>query len=200
VRKLTDAAKCRLDQMEALGLFDNDTYDLHCTAARTRDLPAAGYKGGPVTRKDIWGRGAAQIFASVSKEMHEEFDINYMKETVGQCGQVYYGCCEPLDRKIDIVEKIPNLRKISITPWADVDHAAEVIGKRYVLAVKPNPAAVAVAKTDPKELRKEIGRILAAVERHGCSCDIVLKDISTCGHRPENLFEWEKIVMEMVAG
>lgn len=199
VRKLTDVAKSQLDQMEALGLFDADPYDLHCTASRTRDLPSADYKGGPVTRKDIWGRGAAQIFSHVSKEMHEAFDIDYMKETVGQCGLVYYGCCEPLDKKIDIVEKIPNLRKISITPWADVDHAAEVIGKRYVIAIKPNPAAVAVARTDPRELRKEIGRILAAVDRHGCACDIVLKDISTCNARPENLFEWEKIVMEMVA-
>jgi len=200
VRKLTDVSKSQLDQMEALGLFDADPYDLHCTAARTRDLPSADYQGGIVMRKDIWGRGAAQIFAHVSKDMHEEFDIAYMKETVGQCGLVYYGCCEPLDKKIDIVEQIPNLRKISITPWADVDHAAEVIGNRYVMAIKPNPAAVAVAKTDAKELRKEIGRILNAIERHGCSCDIVLKDISTCGNRPENLFEWERIVMEMVCG
>ena len=198
VRKLTDVARSRLDQMEALGLFDADAYDLHCTAARTKDLPSVDYSGGAPARKDIWGRGAAQIFAHVSKDMHEEFDIAYMKETVGQCGLVYYGCCEPLDKKIDIVEEIPNLRKISITPWADVDYAAEVIGGRYVMAIKPNPAAVAVSKTDPQELRKEIGRILSAVERHGCSCDIVLKDISTCNHRPENLFEWEKIVMEMV--
>lgn len=198
VRKLTDVEKCQLDQLEALGLFDADPYSLHCTAARTKDLPSSEYRGGPPTRKDIWGRGAAQIFAHVSKDMHEEFDIAYMKETVGQCGLVYYGCCEPLDKKIDIVEQIPNLRKISITPWADVDHAAEVMGDRYVMAIKPNPAAVAVTKTDPQELRKEIGRILSAVERHGCSCDIVLKDISTCHHRPENLFEWEKVVMEMV--
>ena len=53
------------------------------------------------------------------------------------------GCCEPLDRKMDIVEKIPNLRKVSITPWADVNVAAESIGKKYVLAAKPNPASVA---------------------------------------------------------
>ncbi len=198
VRKLTDVEKCQLDQLEALGLLDADPYSLHCTAARTKDLPSADYKGGAPTRKDIWGRGAAQIFAHVSKDMHEEFDISYMKETVGQCGLVYYGCCEPLDKKIDIVEQIPNLRKISITPWADVDHAAEVMGDRYVMAIKPNPAAVAVAKTDPQELRKEMSRILSAVERHGCSCDIVLKDISTCNNRPENLFEWEKIVMDMV--
>lgn len=198
MRLLTDVARSRLDQMEALGLFDPYPQSLHCTTARTNDLPTASYQGGKATRADIWGRGAAQIFAHVSKEMHDEFDIAYMTETVGQCGLVYYGCCEPLDGKIDIVEKIPHLRKISITPWADVDHAAEVIGKRYVMAVKPNPAAVAGDRVDVAEVRKEIGRILDAANRHGCSCDIVLKDISTCGNRPENLFVWEQVVMEMV--
>ena len=30
------------------------------------------------------------------------------------------------------------------------------------------------------------------------TCDITLKDISTCRNRPENLVEWERTVMEMV--
>ena len=151
-----------------------------------------------MTRKDIWGRGTAQIFASVSKAMHEEFDIEYMKQTVGQCGLVYYGCCEPLDKKIDIVEKIPNLRKIGVTPWADVNVAAEAIGKKYVVSSKPNPAAVGVAMLDKDALKKEIGAILDACKRNSCSCDITLKDISTCSNRPENIFEWEQMVMELV--
>ena len=73
----------------------------------------------------------AQIFGSVSKQMHEEFDIQYMRKMMEPFGLVYYGCCEPLDKKIDLVETLPHLRKISITPWADVDVAAEAIGKKY---------------------------------------------------------------------
>ena len=61
---------------------------------------------------------------------------------------MYYGCCEPLDRKIDIVRKLPNLRKISITPWADVKRAAEQMGSDFVMARKPNPAMVAVPELD----------------------------------------------------
>lgn len=198
VQKLTDIKLSYLDQVEALDLFDNNPYSLHCTPIHTKDLPSKDYDGVKLTRKDIWGRGVAQIFASVSKQMHDEFDIEYMKKTVGQCGLVYYGCCEPLDKKMDIVEKIPNLRKISITPWANVDVAAEAINKKYVLSSKPNPAAVSVAKLDKENLRREIGSILNACRRNNCSCDIVLKDISTCGRRPENIFEWEQIVMDMV--
>jgi len=146
----------------------------------------------------IWGRGAAQLFGAVSKEIHYEFDIMYMIDTIGRCGLTYYGCCEPLDKRIDIVEKIPNLRKISITPWADIQIASEVIGKKYVVASKPNPANVGVSVLNEEALRNEIGKIINACKKNNCSFDIVLKDISTCGNRPQNIFDWERIVMEMV--
>ena len=110
---------------------------------------------------------------------------------------VYYGCCEPLDKKIDILEQIPHLRKISITPWADINNAAEVIGNRYVIANKPNPASVS-GRLDEEALRKEISRILSACKRNGCSFDMVLKDISSVGYDVQNLIRWEQIVMEMV--
>jgi hypothetical protein len=187
-----------MQQYEALGLFDNDPHSLHCTALLTSDLPGRDFDGDHIKLSDVWGRAVAQIFASVSPEMHEEFDIEYIKPAMQQCGLVYYGCCEPLDKKMHIVEKIPNLRKVSITPWADVNIAAETIGKKYVLASKPNPASVAVDKLDGEALRKEIGTILDACTKNGCSCDIVLKDISTCCGRPENIFAWEQIVMEMI--
>lgn len=199
VERLTQIKESVMRQYEELDLFDNDPGNLHCTPLLTHDMPGDGGRDGrPMTRKDVWGRGTAQIFASVSNKMHEEYDIEYMQRTIGTCGLSYYGCCEPLDKKMDIVEKIKNLRKVSITPWADVEVAAEAIGKKYVLASKPNPASVAVPVLDKEGLKKEIGKILAACKRNGCSVDIVLKDISTCGFRPENIFEWEQIVMEMV--
>ncbi len=197
VRKLHDVQWDAIRQIEALGLLDNDPQSLHCTPILASDLPGPGFDGEHVRLKNVWGRAVAQIFASVSSAMHEEFDIDYVKEPLSRCGLVYYGCCEPLDRKMDIVRKIPNLRKVSITPWADVNVAAEAIGKDYVLAAKPNPASVAVDRLDPAGLRKELGAILAAARRNGCACELVLKDISTCNGRPENIFEWERIAMEM---
>lgn len=196
VSKMTEYYISLSEQMEALGLYEMEPLHMHCTSALNSTLPGE-YDGGTVKRSQIWGRGMAQIFASVSKEMHEEFDIEYMKKIMEPFGLVYYGCCEPLDKKIDLIEKLPHLRKISITPWADIDNAAEVIGNRYVIANKPNPASVA-GKLDEDALRAEIGRILAACKRNGCSFDMVLKDISSAGYDVNNLIRWEQIVMEMV--
>lgn len=186
-----------MEQQAKLGLFDPDPYALHWTGILTDDLPVPE-NGKPLGLENVWGRAAAQIFGSVGKDMHEEFEIEYMKKTVGQCGLVYYGCCEPLHNKIDIVEKIPNLRKISITPWADVNVAAEIMGKRYVMASKPNPSILAGPVLDIDTLKKEIAVILEACKRNNVNVELTLKDISTCGHRPENIFLWEKTVMEMV--
>ena len=201
VSKLTDISLYRLQKYEELDLFDYNPHPtaLHYTPILTRALPGTQYNGDTkITRKDVWGRGAAQIFASVSKEMRDEFDIQYMIKTIGQCGLSYYGCCEPLDTMIDVIGKIPNLRKVAITPWADIDIAAEAVNTNYVLSVKPNPSVVGVSNLDEDELRKEIRKILKAVRRNNCSCDIVLKDVSTCGYNPGNLVRWEQILMDMV--
>lgn len=198
VKRLHDANWSAVKQYEALDLLDNDPHGLHCTPILASDLPGRDFDGEHVKLKNVWGRAVAQIFASVSNAMHLEFDIEYIKPAMRECGLVYYGCCEPLDKKMDIVEQIPNLRKVSITPWADVNIAAEAIGKKYVLSSKPNPASVAVDKLDHANLKKEITLILDACVKNGCSCDMVLKDISTCGGRPQNIFEWEQVVMELV--
>lgn len=150
--------------------------------------------------KKVWGRGLAQILAAVSPAMHDEFDIQYMIRAMEPFGYVYYGCCEPLDKKIDILEQIPNLRNISITPWADINTAAERIGSRYVISCKPNPAQLSLGKLDRDAVYKELSGILASCKKHGCSFELVLKDISTVNGNPESLFAWERIAMELVEG
>jgi hypothetical protein len=131
VKLIHDANWDQMRQYEELGLFDNDPHNLHCTPILTGDLPGPDFDGEHVKLKNVWGRAVAQIFASVSMKTLEEYDIDYIKEAMGECGLVYYGCCEPLDKKMAAVEKIPNLRKVSITPWADVNVAAEAIGKKH---------------------------------------------------------------------
>ena len=179
-----------VDQYEKLDLLDPDPRLLHCTPAATDDLPAPDFAG-KVRKKDVWGRCHAQIFSAVSPEMHDEFDLVYNSRLFRDFGLVYYGCCEPLDRKIPLLRKrFENLRKISITPWADPERAAAEIGGDYVLAGKPNPAFVNAPVFDPRPVEEELKRYLDACKRHGTTCEFVLKDISTVARNPRNLTEW----------
>ncbi|MBQ9950828.1 MAG: hypothetical protein IJO98_01615 [Clostridia bacterium] len=197
VRRYLDIRKDLLDREEKMGLLDDHMPVLHCTAGLVDDLP--GEKpDGKVTRRNMWGRGTAQLFASVSPAMHDEFEMEYAKEYFEGFGLVYYGCCEPLHDKIDICKKLPNLRKLSITPWADVRKSAERIGSSYVLSRKPNPAAVAVPHLDEDELRKDILETLTVCRENNTPCEFIIKDISSICYNPNNLTRWSEVVLDTV--
>jgi len=197
-RRFAEIAAAMFRQYVEQDLLEPNLVLLHCTPACARELPAADFAG-KARPKDIWGRCSAQIFGSVSPAMHDEFDLAYNERLFEECGLVYYGCCEPMDGKIDILRKrFRNLRKISITPWADPERAARNIGRDYVLAAKPNPAFVSSPKFSPASVEEEITRYLEACRRYGTTCEFVLKDISTIAARPENLTRWAETVNRVI--
>lgn len=142
----------------------------------------------------------AQMFSSVSPDMLDEFEIEPCMPIFERFGLVYYGCCEPLDKRLDLVRKIPNLRKISMSPWVDVEHGAEQIGSDYVFSRKPSPALLGSTSFDEKAVRKDLEASVEACERHGCPLEIILKDLSTVYHQPQRLFDWARIAMDVVQG
>jgi hypothetical protein len=197
-RRFMEVAEAMFRQYESLDLLDPDQIVLHCTVACSKELPSRDFSG-KVRRKDVWGRCAAQIFGSVSPDMHDEFDLAYNEKLFGDCGLLYYGCCEPMDLKIDILRKrFKNLRKVSITPWADPERAAAAMGRDLVMAAKPNPALVSSARFNPKPVEEEITRYLEACKRHGTTCEFVLKDISTIANNPETLTQWARTVSAVI--
>jgi hypothetical protein len=197
--RLTDAMLGELDQLEAQSLLDRQS-TIHCTGAWTDELPAPGHKPGHFRAKDIWTCGMAQIFASVSSAMHQEFDLDYAQRWYSRFGLVYYGCCEPLDDKMDIVRKIPHLRKVSMSPWVNVEKGAQRIGRDFVFSRKPSPALLATDSFDPSAVEKDLRETAAACAAHGCPLEFILKDISTVRYEPKRLWEWAAIARRVACG
>lgn len=197
-RRFQEIAAAMFDQYLELDLFDPKPNILHCTPAATLELPASDYSG-EIRRKDVWGRCSAQIFAAVSPQMHDEFDLAYNEELFGECGLLYYGCCEPLHSKIELLRKrFKNLRKISVTPWADPDIAANNIGDDFLLAAKPNPAFVNSRVFNPEPVKQELRRYLDACRRNKTTTEFVLKDISTIANNPHNLTLWAETAAQVI--
>ena len=190
MRKFCDDEIARLDFLEANMPIDTREYDLHCTPGMVSGLGQTGWKA-------TWFRGAAQLFSSVSPAVFKEFEIDYVKPIAERFGYTYYGCCEPLHDRLHAVKSIKNLRKIGVSPWADIEASAEQIGGSYVYARKPNPAHVAV-NTDEAVVRKEIEDTVKVCIKYGCPCEFVLKDISTVSGRPDNLIRWARTVKEVL--
>ena len=181
------AMSSEMDQMEALGLYDPRLISLHCTPGEF--TPETEPEPGRYGCRDIWFRTMAQMFSSISPAAHDEFDVQYSLPLAARCAHTYYGCCEPLSDRLHIIKQYPNLRKVGVSPWADVAASAEQLGGNYVLSRKPNPANVAI-ETDPEQIRKEIAETASLCLKYGCPCDITLKDVSTVSYRPQNLIVW----------
>jgi len=197
--RMTDGYLVLLDQLEAQGLLCQPQSLIHCTGAWTDDLPAPGYDPERPRAKDVWMFGLAQMFATVSPAMFREYEIDYTKRICARFGLVYYGCCDPLDRKMAEVRMLPNVRKVSMSPWADQERGAAEIGRDYVFSRKPSPAFLAPDRFEADRVREDLLATRRICENNGCALEYILKDISTVGRKPERLFEWARIAME-VAG
>lgn len=158
------------------------------------DLPSPSFDPQHVTTRDQWGCATAQIFSEVSPRMHEEFALAYELRWLREFGLNYYGCCEPLHTKIPILSAIPNLRKVSMSPRANVALMAAQAGDRYVLSHKPNPAILAEDVWNPDAARAELRSVLETCR--GCTVEIIMKDISTVRYEPRRLWEWAQIAVE----
>ncbi|MDR1901689.1 MAG: hypothetical protein LBQ88_05320 [Treponema sp.] len=197
VKKFVDISISTLDQCEKLGLLDPQMQYVHCTGAYTDDLPPMEEGQAVPKSKNVWAFGMAQLFTTVSPAMHEEYDIELVRPLYERFGLIYYGCCEPLHNKIDIVRKLKNVRKISMSPWADVHKGAENIHGDYVLSLKPNPAFLAVDFTEDNAA-KIVREAIAVCRANNTPLEIIQKDVSTVGYHLDYLDRWEKLVMGIV--
>jgi len=200
VERMVDAWVAELDQLERMNLLSLDCDNTRIGSGGygyTSALPGQEYDPQRVQPHNMWGCSNAQIFSEVSPQMHWDFAIEHDLRWLKRWGLVYYGCCEPLSGKIDLLRRIPNLRKISASPWCDSRQIVEKVGGDFVLSRKPSPAIFAEDGWSPARARAELVEFLE-LARGGCHVELIMKDISTVRGHPERLWEWARIAMEVV--
>ena len=190
MERMVARTSAQLDFIEESLHVDPYVQNLHCTPAAVSGLASDGLKA-------TWYRGMAQSFSSVSPAMFKEFELDYILPLASRFAYTYYGCCEPLDDRIELLKTIPNLRKVGCSPWASPERCAEQLRGDYVLARKPNPSHVAHT-TDPALIRRETEGAVKAALKYGCPMDYVLKDITTVSGKPDNLIVWAQTVSDVM--
>lgn len=187
-----------LDQLEAQNLLSLDCNNTRIGSGGygyVSELPGGDFDPNHVRPRNMWGCSNAQIFTSVSPDMHWEFALEHDLKWLSRWGLTYYGCCEALDRKMHLLRRIPNLRKVSVSPWCKSRLAAENIGADYVMSRKPNPAIFSTDHYDEAEAERQL-RDFLDVARDG-HVEIIMKDISTVRYAPQKLWQWEKLAMRI---
>lgn len=188
-----------IDWFEKQGLLtlnNEDDYIGSGSVGYTDELPREHRdKSEPIRLKDLWVLSESQETVGVSPDMFEEFVFQYQLPIIKKFGLSYYGCCEGLDERLHILERIPNLRRLSVSPWADEEKMAEFCGDKYIYCRKPNPALI--SKTFDKDVIREDVQKTLEITRN-CNVEIVMKDVHTVAKKPSRLGRWVEIVREEI--
>ncbi|MHB8277058.1 MAG: uroporphyrinogen decarboxylase/cobalamine-independent methonine synthase family protein [Candidatus Humimicrobiaceae bacterium] len=193
---LSEGTLKRLDFLEENGLLslNTDRYVGSGGFGYTEELPAKGFNDSKVRTTDMWGFCESQETVGVSPQMFEEFVFPYQLPILERFGLNCYGCCEPLDLRWHIIKNIPNLRRVSVSSWANFAQMAEYLQDNYVYSLKMKPTDIAVPKIDEDVVRKRIRDVLNIAK--GCIIEIIMKDNHTIGKNPNNVIRWTQIARE----
>ncbi len=161
-------------------------------------LPARGFTG-QVRMQDMTCWGESQETVGVGPQQFFEFVLSYQLPLLNRFGQVDYGCCEPLDHKFDLlIQHIPRLHSLAVSPWCNRKLAAEKIGDRYVYVWKPNPSLLCSPDPDFDLIERDFRQTLEAAR--GCCLVIAMKDTSTFQNDPHRLTRWTDLASQLVDG
>ena len=128
--------------------------------------------------------------------MFAEFVFQYQLPILERFGLNCYGCCEALNSRWDIIKKIPNLRRVSVSPWADVKDMAEKLQDQYIFSLKPHPGYLAVSPIDEDFIRHGLREALKITKANHCHVEIIMKDNHTLANNPQNAVRWCQIARE----
>ena len=186
-----------LEREGLLSLNNENDYIGSGSMGYTRDLPqTAADDTGAVRRRDQWVLLESQETVGVGPDQFEEFIFPYQTAIAEQFGKVYYGCCEPVHSRIEVLERLPNLARMSVSPWADEEIMAQKLGDDIVFSRKPNPTLISTEHFDEDAIRADLRHTLDAAR--GCRLEIVMKDVHTLCEEPWRLPRWVAIAREEI--
>jgi len=189
-----------LEHERLLTLNNENDYIGSGSRGHTRELPKkipeSERKACPVRTSDLWLLLESQETVGVGPEQFEQVIFPYQLDLASRFGLVYYGCCEPAHGRWEVLKKLPNLRSVSVSAWADEAFMAEALAGRYVYSRKPNPAQVSTSVFDEDAVRADVRATFA--KARGCDIEIIMKDVHTLNGHPERLARWVQIVREEI--
>lgn len=197
---LRDDQVAMLDWLEGEGLLslNNENDSLASgTLGYTDELPPPDRPAGaPVRTADLWGFAESQETVHVSPSMFAELILPWQLPLLARFGLTYYGCCEPLHERWSALKAIPNLRRVSVSPWCDQERMARALEDRYVFCRKPHPALVSCDLFDEDAVRADL-RATLEVTRGG-QVELSLKDVHTLRGHPGRMKRWVELAREAI--
>lgn len=191
---LRDGHLAKLKQLEDDGLLASNTDDYVGSGGfgYTRQIDSTDQ----VDPSHMWGFAESQETVGISPQMFAEFVLPYQLPILERFALNCYGCCEPVHGRWELLKAIPNLRRVSVSPWADLRKMAEGLQDRFVFSCKPPPTDLSNPTMNEEAIRHRLRETLAITR--GCHLELVMKDNHTLGGNPTHPIRWCQLAREEV--
>ena len=96
-----------------------------------------------------------------------------------------------------LIQQIPRLRSVAVSPWCDRQEAAERLGDKYAYVYKPNPSRICVPQPDWDAVEQDIKETLEIAR--GCCVSIIMKDTQTFCDEALRVTRWTEMASRLAA-
>ena len=133
-------------------------------------LPA----GDRVVSTDRYGYLESQESAGISAGMFVEFLMPHFTRLASKFKLYKFGCCEPVHDLMPALQRLPGLRKVSVTPWCDLRKLTESCKEDVIWCRKPIPLKFCGEPFDLLNLREHLRETLDVGQDY--SVEFVFRD------------------------
>ena len=148
--------------------------------------------------KNMWLFMDSQETAGISPAMYEELIWPYYAEIMSHFGLVSYGCCEASHPIWDnCLSTMPNLRKVSISPWCNEEFMGEHLQGTGVTFHRKPPATLLGMDTpnlDEAAVLECFRKTKNAAK--GCKLEVAQRDVYMVGHSPEKVKRYVQLARQ----
>ena len=156
----------------------------------------------PAKLSDLWLFMDSQETAGISPEMYADLVFPYYQEMMSHFGLVSYGCCEASHPIWDnCLSKVPNMRKVSISPWCDEEFMGERLQGTGVTFLRKPPATILGMDTPVLDEAATLACFRkTAKAAKGCKLEIAQRDVYMIGHSAQKVHRYVELARRGLEG
>ena len=154
------------EEDQGLLTLNHDGNQGYCSGSSLFSDETAVAAGGSVASKDRYGYLESQESAGISADMFDEFLMPHLLRLAGKFKLLKFGCCEPVHHLMRVLQRLPGLRKVSVTPWCDLRVLAENCREDVIWCRKPVPLKLCGPTFVPDDLWRHLQEALDIGRNH----------------------------------
>ena len=148
------------EEDQDLLILNHDGNQGYCSGSSLFSDETAVPAGERVVSTDRYGYLESQESAGISADMFAEFLMPHFTRLAGKFKLLMFGCCEAVHNLMPVLQRLPGLRKVSVTPWCDLARLTETCRENVIWCRKPIPLKLCGETFVPDDLRTHLQETL----------------------------------------